>query len=125
MPHLAVRPEPTKSFCPGPKTPRYEERAECRRQEIKKNERRQKADLFEEILAQGVLAGQSSGRNLDSNEDCDCRNHGHDPSQLDFETIDISDASAEHTADQDRKNEQQGRHRSKFDGTLPATLQSD
>src|ERR1044072_8059541 len=106
MPHLAVRPEPTKSFCPGSKTTRDNERAECRRQEIKKDERRQKADLFEELLAQGVLARQSSGRNLDSNEDCDCRNHGHDPSQLNFEAIDVPDAGAEQTADQDRKNEQ-------------------
>src|SRR5206468_4221449 len=72
------------------------------RQQIEKDERRQKRSLLGQILAERVLAGQCSGRNLQNDENQYCRRDRHDSSHLQPVTENVTNRRAETATDQNR-----------------------
>ena len=67
---------------PRPEAPRDEERPERGRQPIKKYKRHYQTELLHHVFAEGVLAGQCSGRNLEENKNQDGAHHCRNSSQL-------------------------------------------
>src|SRR5436305_11426951 len=83
---------------PRPKAPRDEERPERGRQPIKKYKRHYQTELLHHVFAEGVLAGQCAGRNLEENKNDDCHRYGRDSSHLQAIATKITNDCAKSTA---------------------------